>query len=134
MLLAMHVRHFLFIQGLKKLIAKDPRIFIVRLYSYLAGVFGLYGTARRKSMPAGEYARLVEKKFKAEGINKLVAFTERFNLARYSSHLVDQKMAYSQASEYEDIVRGMIKFHKLRSNFIAYVRLIFKRLPLKLFH
>lgn len=131
-LIIMYLRHHMFIQRLKKLMYGNPRSFVIRLYNNLLGVLALYGTVRKKSMPPEEYVRLVKKKYAAEDIDKLAIFTERFNEARYSSHPVDQEVAYAAAGEYDVIIACVMKLHRLRSNFIRYFRIILRKLPLKI--
>ena len=131
-LIIMYLRHHMFIQRFKKLMHSDPRSFIINLYNNLIDILALYGTRRRKSMPPGEYVRLVRKNYAGKDIGKLHNFTERFNEARYSSHPVDQEVAYSAASEYDVIIACVMKLHRLKSNFVRYFRIILRKLPLKI--
>lgn len=131
-LIIIYLRHRIFIQRLKSLMYSDPRSFVVRLYNNLTDVLALYGIVRKKSMPPGEYTRLVKKKYPEKDINKLDVFTERFNKAKYSSHPVDQEVADASGREYDVIITCVMKLHKLRSNFITYFQTIVKKLPLKI--
>ena len=78
------------------------------------------------------YTRLVKKNYPEKDIDKLDIFTERFNEARYSSHTMAQEAAYASAREYDVIIACVMKFHRLRSNFIKYLRIIVRKLPLKI--
>ena len=130
---AVYLRRYINTQRLKRLIYNNPRLFITRIYHDLVSVFKIYGLGRKKSIPAGEYLKQLRQRYaEADGMEQLVNFTERFNEARYSSHVVTAEAASNSAREYDIIIFGIRKFNRLRLNLIARFKMTLKKLPSKI--
>ncbi|MDD5109011.1 MAG: hypothetical protein PHC29_05845 [Candidatus Omnitrophica bacterium] len=106
-----------------------PREFIIALYGNLNKLMVIFGVPYKFYMPPLLFASLVDKKYAMDG-SLFFRFTQRFEEAKYSSHILTQEESRIALESYNQILKIVSVRHKRITIICSYLKALLKQTPL----
>jgi len=110
---------------------KNPRDFIISLYDNLKGILIIFGIRYKEVMAPLTFAELIEKRYSIKD-NLFLRFTEKFEEAKYSKHILQFEYAYSVLNDYNGFLKVLFSNHNKFFLLLRYCLTLLHRRPLSI--
>lgn len=110
---------------------KNPREFIISLYENLKTILIIFGIRYKEIMAPLTFAELIEKRYSIKD-NLFLRFTEKFEEAKYSKHILQFEDAHSVLNNYNNFLKVLFSNHNKFFLLLRYCLTLLHRRPLSI--
>ena len=108
---------------------KNPKEFIIGLYENIKGTLSIFNLRYKESVAPLSYAGLIERKLSIKN-NLFLRFTEKFEEAKYSHHVLQSSDASLALSDYNNFLKILFSQQSKIDLFFKYCLALIHKIPL----